>query len=461
MKKNLLATTLLLYLFTLALNAQISTENTAKAKAYIEQGKGFAMKEEYAQAAQYFQKAYDISASMLDCESIQFLGVSYYMMENNPSAIKFLELSVECVKNREELARLHIYLSDSYLDMGDYNKAVANSLKGIANTADDKSKSVLYEELANIHYDHKQPDLTLGTMQKSIDHYLKHLSTSRDDVMRGGVINEELGKLYFNLSWFASDLKRSSVMMDSIIKSALSGNKDAIGFCKENNIDYKDAIAIGNSSDEATREAQEHIKQAGEFAIKKEYKSVISHLQKAHAINPTLFTGSNYHLMGLSYYMLSNFKSAIQYMERALQFDFDKTGLYFIYATLGDAYYKEKNYTKALKNAEKALYLANSNEDVFKCSLKLANIYYAQENFDSTIESYQHAIKYYMLIHSISESEVMKGNVKDKFLAETHLKLTSLLSEQMRGKESDLHLMKAALCGSELATEVLENQDKK
>lgn len=464
MKKILFATTLLLHLYTVGTSAQVSAENTAKAKSYIEQGKSYADKQEYATAAQYLQKAYDISPTLMDCNATQLLGVSYYMMEDNPSAIKFLEMSVKCVKIKEELARMYIYLSDAYLDMDNYQKAVENSLKAINNTASDKSKSVLYEELANMHYEYKQPDLTIQTMQKSVDHLLTHLSITKDDVMRGGVINEELGKRYFNLTWFASDLNIKSVMMDSVIKAALCGNKDAIGYCQKNNIAYKSAVTVSDSSNEATRKAHQYIRQAGEFVAKKQYKSAISNLQNAHTINPTLFTGSTYQLMGLSHYMLANYTEAIQYMERAIQFDLDKDKLYFIYGLLGDAYYKTKNYPKALLNAEKALYLASSSDDVLKCSLQMASIYYAQKDFESTIDSYQHAIKYYMRLHSISEREVRNGNVKDKFLADTHMKLTSLLSNQKRGDESDLHLRRAALCGSEYAAEILKKnkvKDKK
>jgi hypothetical protein len=93
---------------------------------------------------------------------------------------------------------------------------------------------------------------------------------------------------------------------------------------------------------------------------------------------------------------------------------------------------------------------------VLECSLRLASIYYAQEDYSGTIESYQNAIRYYMRIHSITNAAVMKGKVKDKFLADTHMKLTILLNDAMRGDESDHHLQKAALCGSKSAIEIFE-----
>lgn len=250
-------------------------------------------------------------------------------------------------------------------------------------------------------------------------------------------------------------------MLDAIVKSALCGNKDAIGYCNENKIAYKEAIIVGDTSDKAIEEVNALIKQAATLVEKGQYASAVSYLEKAHAINSTLFTGKTYHLMGLSYNMLSKYRKAIQYYERALQFDLNKKDLYFIYGTLADAYFKEKDLINASKNAERALYLSNSDDDVLKCSLRLASIYSAQDDLESTIDSYQNAIRYYMKIHKITEAEVKRGNVKDKFLAETNMKLASLLNEIMRGDESDDHLIKAALTGNKNARDVLEKNKVK
>lgn len=453
---RLFATTILLLLLTFGLRAQINTSDKEKAKSYIEQAKKHASEQEFGLVAQYLQKAYDVSPNLLDCYSIQLLGVSYYMMENSSQAIKFLELSTKCESDKEELALLYIYLSDSYLDMENYKQAVESSLKAISNNTDDEAIAVIYEEIANMHFDNEQPDLTIEAMQKSVAHYLKSLSITEDDVMRGDIVNEALGKCYFSLTWFASALNIKSVMLDAVIKSALCGNKEAIDFCQQNNIAYKEAIVmpISSSKDDATATAL--IEQALEHASKEEFDSIIPKLEKAYHISPAMFDGKTYHLMGLSYFMLSHYPLAIEYFERALQFGHDKEGLYFIYGTLADAYVKEEDYIKALKNAENALYLASGNEDILKSSLRLASIFYALEDYSSTIDSYQNAIRYYMKVHSITDAEVMRGKVKDEFLANTYMKLTSLLNDAMRGDESDHYLEKAALCGSEWAVEILE-----
>lgn len=455
MKKVFFLTTLWLF-FSFGLSAQTKAGDNEKAKALIEQAKKYASEEEYAPVATYLQEAYDINPSLFDCYATQLLGVSYYMMEESELAIKFLELTVKCENNKETLAKIYLYLSDSYLEVGNYKQAVISSEKSIFNNTDEKAKSIIYEELANIHYDNKGGDKAIESMQKSVAHLLKHLSITENDVMRGSVKNEALGKSYFTLTWFASALANDTVMLESVVKSALCGNKNAISFCNKNKIDYKDAIKVGDTSVKATEEVLALIKQAAALVVKKEYSSAVSQLEKAHILNPTLFTGKTYHLMGLSYFMLSKHQAAINYFERALQFDLNKKDLYFIYGILADAYKIQKDYTNASKNAEKALYLANGDDDILKCSLRLASIYFAQENFDSTIDSYENAIKYYMKIHAITDKEVMNGKVKDKFLAETHMKLSYLFTETMQGDKSDRHLVKAALCGDKDAIKLLE-----
>ncbi|NLC50337.1 MAG: tetratricopeptide repeat protein [Bacteroidales bacterium] len=459
--KRLFFCTSLFILFICGLNAQSSTDQTAKAKTLIQRAQRYAAEHEYASAAQYLQQAYDMSPTTFDCNTTQLLGVSYYMMEDNPMAIQFLELAVKCESKKDALARMYIYLSDSYLDMDDYTKAADNSLKAISNSADDKAKSVLYEELANMHFENKEndskaADKTIDAMQKSVAHYLKHLSVTEDEVMQGLVKNEALGNKYFNLTWFASALNMRSIMQNSIIKSALAGNKDAIGYCQENNIAYKDAIVEPPSSSKDDNVATALIEEALLHASKEQYASIIPKLEKAYRMSPAMFDGKTYQLMGLSYFKNKNYNLAIKYFERAVQFDADKKDLYFIYGTLGDAYYNQKNYPNALINAEKALYLANDDNDVLKCSLRLANIFYAQKNYESTVDSYQNAIRYYLMIHSISNADVKKGKVKDKFLGDTHMKLTSLLNDLKRGEESDHHLEMAALFGNVRAVEILK-----
>ena len=61
-----------------------------------------------------------------------------------------------------------------------------------------------------------------------------------------------------------------------------------------------------------------------------------------------------------------------------------------------------------------------------------------------------------MKIHSITDAEVMKGNVQDEFLAYNHMRLAILLSELMRENESNNHLQRAALSGSKLAIDTFE-----
>ena len=455
MKQAFLSITLLLLFVSTAIT-QVSVEQNEIAKAYIKQANEYALEEELGLAAEHLQKAYDINPDMLGCKEIQLLGMSYYMMEDSPSAIKFLELAAKCETDKEALTHIYSYLGYSYDDMGEFTKAIENAEKAITYSTSNKEKSVIYEQLANMHFDNEQDKKTIESMKKSITHYLKFLSVTEDDVMKGSVKNEELGKKYFNLSWFASSLNLSSEMRDAVVKSALTGNKDAIGFCKENGISYRNAIVLPNSSNEQDKAAKALIEQAVTHASKKEYNSTISTLEKAYKTSPAMFDGKTFYLLGLSYSTIEDYSSGIKYLERALNYSLDKQCLYHVYSTLGYAYNKVQDYSNAEINAERALYLSDTDEEVLKCSLKLASIYFAQEDFDGTIDSYRNAIKYYMKIHSITDAEVMKGNVQDEFLADNHMRLAILLSEQMLENESNNHLQKAALSGNKLAIDTFE-----
>lgn len=458
MKKALLSITFLL-LFAISATAQISVRDNDKAKAYIKQAKEYAKQEELDSAAEYLQKAYDINPDMLGCKEINLLGMAYYMMEYTPSAIKFLELAAKCETDKKTLSNIYTYLAYSYEEMEQYRKAVENSQKAISFSIDNEEIASIYEYLANMHFDNEQGDKAIESMKASVAHYLKHLSITEDEVMRGSVKNEELGKKYFNLTWFASALNIGAEMKDAVVKAALSGNKDAIKFCKDNNINYRAAIVVPSSSSEEDEAAKALIKQATMHASKKQYTSIISKLEKAYKLSPATFDGKTFYLLGLAYSTTKQYTSAIKYLEMALNHSLEKQCLYHVYGTLSMTYNEQKDYSNAEINAERALYLAETDEEVLECSLRLASIYYAQEDYSGTIDSYQNAIRYYMKIHSITNAEVMKGNVKDEFLADKHMKLALLLDEAMRGDESNKHLQKAALCGSEYAIEILEKNE--
>lgn len=460
MKKAFLSITVLLF-FAISATAQVSAVENEKAKAYIKQAKEYASQQELDLAAEFLQKAYDINPGMLGCKEIQLLGMSYYMMEDSPSAIKFLELAAKCETEKKGLTNIYTHLGYSYEDMGDMAKAIGHLEKAISYSTDNKEIAVIYEQMANMHFDNEQGAKTIERMKQAVNHYLKHLSVTEDDVMRGSVKNEELGKKYFSLSWFASALNLSTEMRDAVVKSALTGNKDAIGFCKENGISYRNAIVLPNSSSEQDKAATALIEQAVVHASKKEYTSLISKLEKAYNMSPATFDGKTFYLLGLGYSTKEKYRSAIKYLEMALHYSLDKKCLYQVYSTLGYAYNMVKDYNNAEINAERALYMSDNDEEVLECSLRLASIYYAQKDYSGTIESYENAIRYYMRIHSITNAAVMKGKVKDKFLADTHMKLTILLNDAMRGDESDHHLQKAALCGSESAIEVFKKNGVK
>ena len=314
MKKAFLSITVLLF-FAISATAQVSAVENEKAKAYIKQAKEYASQQELDLAAKFLQKAYDINPGMLGCKEIQLLGMSYYMMEDSPLAIKFLELAAKCETEKKGLTNIYTHLGYSYEDMGDMAKAIGHLEKAISYSTDNKEMAVIYEQMANMHFDNEQGAKTIERMKQAVNHYLKHLSVTEDDVMRGSVKNEELGKKYFSLSWFASALNLSTEMRDAVVKSALTGNKDAIGFCKENGISYRNAIVLPNSSSEQNKAATALIEQAVVHASKKEYTSLISKLEKAYNMSPATFDGKTFYLLGLGYSTKEKYRSAIKYLE--------------------------------------------------------------------------------------------------------------------------------------------------
>ena len=158
MKKTLLST--IFILFATITFAQVSAKQNQKAKTYIEQARSYAQKKEYDQVAHYLQMAFDITPTMLACKDLQLLGLSYYMMEDAPSAIKFLELATQCEKDKKSLATIYTHLGYSYEDMGNYHKAEENLQKAISHTTSNEEIAVIYEDLANMHYDNQQPKKT-------------------------------------------------------------------------------------------------------------------------------------------------------------------------------------------------------------------------------------------------------------------------------------------------------------
>lgn len=459
MKKTVLSFTLLL-LFAISATAQVSADDDSKAQVYIEQAKGYAQEQEYAQAAQYLQMAYDINPALLDCKSFQLLGLSYYMMEDATHAVKFLELSTKCEQDKETLAKIHTYLGYSYDELGNYKQAVENCQKAVLYSTDNVENSDIYEDIAEMHFDNDEFVKAITAQKQSVRQYLKHMSITESDVMMGTIKNDVLADKYLKIAWYAGHANLKEQGINYTIKAALCGSKKAIDFCIENNIDYQDAIVVPQSSNKEDQTAQALIDEAATHLTEGNNKTAVSNLEKAYSISPALFDGNTFMLWALGSCMIEEYAAGIQYFNRALNFSLEKKDLYLVYSTLSYAYTMQEDYSKATINAERALYLASSNEEILDCSLKLASSYHAQDDIEGTIESLQNAIKYYMIINSISSKEAMKGKVKDEFLAENHMRLAILLNEQMRGDASHHHLQKAALYGSEFAIETIDKNEK-
>lgn len=202
--------------------------------------------------------------------------------------------------------------------------------------------------------------------------------------------------------------------------------------------------------------AKDFIQRAAKHASKKHFALAANFYQKAHNIDSTAFDGKTFYQMGLSYYKIKNYSLTIKYLEKALDFDADIEGLSLIYGTLSDSYKKVENYDKAILNAENVLYLAKGDSAVSKSCLKLAYIYYDQENYMRSIEACEKAIEYYLKHLSTTDEEVRQGKVKDDNLGEIYLKYSAVLYVVEREYESDLQLIKSALCGYKPAIEICE-----
>lgn len=458
--KQLVLSFILLFFFTITVTAQEDTEKNSRARVFIQQAEEYAQNQEYGQAAVYLQKAYDINPILLDCNSFQLLGFSYYMMEDPSHAVKYLELSIKCEKDEETLAKIHTYLGYSHEELGNYKEAVENCQKAILYSNDYVENSDIYEDIAGMHFDNEKFEEAVTAQKQSVRYYLKHLSITESDVMMGTIKNDVLADKYLKIAWYADYADLKEQVIDYTVKSALCGSQKAVDYCIENNIAYQDAILVPESTTKEDQKAQSLIDEATTHLSEGDNNKAISNLEEAYKISPALFDGKTFMMWGYGNFLVEEYAKGIQYFNRALGFSLEKKDLYQVYSNLSYAYKMKEDYYKATLNAERALYLASSDEEVLDCSLKLAVNYYAQGDIDGTIESIENAIKYYMRINSITNKELIEGAVTDDFLAENHMRLAILLNEQMRDDEFEQHLQKAALSGSEIAIKTLEEKQE-
>lgn len=212
--------------------------------------------------------------------------------------------------------------------------------------------------------------------------------------------------------------------------------------------------------DENCDKAATLIEQAAEYASKELYTIAVDNLEKAYDLSPSQFGCSTFQLMGISYYMISNYSSAIEILEQSTECETNIDVLSFIYGTLADSYRKEEDYYNAILSAEKLIYISEDDDVISGAYEILAYVYFAQDNYNKTVESFDKTIHHYLKYLSATDEDVMRNKVKDDMLGEYYIKFSALYSEHGKTSEAEKLLVKSALCGYEPAIEICKNLRK-
>ena len=193
----------------------------------------------YYLSAKTFQNAYDNCRNSLNCLDIYMLGESYYNMDKHLLAIRYLEESSKCLKDKELLFFCHLYLSLSYRTLRKFDDAIINIQKAITYSTNDEDFSSAYNFIAWIYDDKSEYEKAIKYYKKAIVYYLSYLHISNNDVIKGKVKDGILGEIYWNISLSFNRIDKTEEFHNYLFKSALCGYKKAIDFCNKYDINYK------------------------------------------------------------------------------------------------------------------------------------------------------------------------------------------------------------------------------
>ena len=122
--------------------------------------------------------------------------------------------------------------------MEDYENAILNAQKALTYAKENVDVSYCYFKLGYLYSIRKNFSKVDECFEKSTDLLLKSLSANVNEVMKGRVKDRELGERYYHIAVVYSNLGNEKKSDDSLIKSALCGDEDAIIRCKKLGLRY-------------------------------------------------------------------------------------------------------------------------------------------------------------------------------------------------------------------------------
>lgn len=211
------------------------------------------------------------------------------------------------------------------------------------------------------------------------------------------------------------------------------------------------------TDDEKCEKAASLIEQAAEYASKELYTLAVDNLEMAYDLCPSVYDCNTFNLLGISYYMINNYLSAIEWLEQSAKCETDKDILSFIYGTLGESYRKEGDYHKAILSAEKMIYISEDESLISAAYVILAYVYSELDNYNKTVDSFEKTIHHYLKYLSVTDDAVMNSEVKDDLLGEYYIKFAAYYSDQGKSYDAEKYLIKSALSGYGPAIEICKD----
>jgi clan AA aspartic protease (TIGR02281 family) len=208
------------------------------------------------------------------------------------------------------------------------------------------------------------------------------------------------------------------------------------------------------SSDKACTEARELVHKADKYYLDKLFNLSSDSYQKAYDLCPNALGCIGIYFLGQAYYSINNFQSAIKFLGKATNCEFENEFSEFnfwIYLNLGESFLETKEYNNSILNTEKALSYASDDESKSSCYFNLARIYFEMKEYDEAVKYQELNIELFLRKLSVTNIDIIQGKVKNKLLGERYWNLSSIYDRLKQQTKSDNYCIKSALCGYESA----------
>lgn len=204
-------------------------------------------------------------------------------------------------------------------------------------------------------------------------------------------------------------------------------------------------------SEKACIEAKKLKEKAGTYIRDELYTLSADTYQKSYDLCPDAFDCLEIFLLGSLYFQISNYQSAIKYLSKTIECNLDSTNLYFTYKNLGICYFEIKDYHNATVNLEKSLSYTRDNDNISISTSYLGNVYFRLEKYSEAITYYEKCISLDLQSISKTMNDLMRGDVRDEFIAETLWNISVCYQNLDSESRSDNYIIRSALCGYEKA----------